>query len=184
MYTVSKKDLNKAELETVRMSKSPTMVATGNREVPAKEEATVFVREVDLFSKVMLGENTLAVFRTNRCPWSTDKLFKIIFTLLSGRELMRMIGVGISFVSQTKQRTHMLIGLWTMVILDLVRSGWRLISTIKCINHVIFYCLSMGPTGCGCLDTVITGRTTTESHSLDSGCEDVQVTVWLSQLRK
>ena len=30
--------------------------------------------------------------------------------LLSGRELMRMIGVGISFASQTKLRTHMIIG--------------------------------------------------------------------------
>ena len=30
--------------------------------------------------------------------------------LLSGRELMRMIGVCISFASQTKLRTHMLIG--------------------------------------------------------------------------
>ena len=28
----------------------------------------------------------------------------------SGRELMRMIGLGISFASQTKLRTHMLIG--------------------------------------------------------------------------
>ena len=50
----------------------------------------------------------------------------------SGRELMRMIGVGTSFVSRTKLRTHMLIGWWTMVILVLERNGWRLISTIKC----------------------------------------------------
>ena len=35
------------------------------------------------------------------------------------------------------------------MILDLERSGRRLISTIKCINHVIFYCLSMGPEGRG-----------------------------------
>ena len=33
------------------------------------------------------------------------------------------------------------------MILDLERSGRRLISTIKCVNHVIFYCLSMGPEG-------------------------------------
>ena len=32
------------------------------------------------------------------------------WVVLSGRELMRMIGVGISFVSRTKLRTHMLIG--------------------------------------------------------------------------
>ena len=61
MHMVSKKDLNKAELETVRISKSPTMVARANGEVPAKEEATVYVRELDLFVKVMLLENTPAV---------------------------------------------------------------------------------------------------------------------------
>ena len=32
-----------------------------------------------------------------------------------------------------------------MVILDLERSGWRLMSTKNCIKHVISYCLSMGP---------------------------------------
>ena len=40
MHMVSKKDLNKAELETVRISKNPTMVMTANGEVPAKDEAT------------------------------------------------------------------------------------------------------------------------------------------------
>ena len=30
--------------------------------------------------------------------------------VLSGQELMKMTGVGISFASQTKPRTHMLIG--------------------------------------------------------------------------
>ena len=57
---VSKKDLNKAELETVRISK-PTMAMTANDEVPAKEEATVYIRELDLFVTVRLLENTLAV---------------------------------------------------------------------------------------------------------------------------
>ena len=66
------------------------------------------------------------------------------WVVLSGRELMRVIGVGISFVSRTKLRTHMLFGFWTMVILDLERSRRRLISTIKCKTHVIFCCLSMG----------------------------------------
>ena len=32
------------------------------------------------------------------------------WVVLSGRELMRMIDVGISFASQTKLRTHMLLG--------------------------------------------------------------------------
>ena len=50
-----------AELETVRISKNPTMVMTANVEVQAKEEATVYVRELDLFVTVMLVENTPAV---------------------------------------------------------------------------------------------------------------------------
>ena len=33
------------------------------------------------------------------------------------------------------------------MILDLERNGWRLISTIKCKNHVILCCLSMGSEG-------------------------------------
>ena len=61
MHMVSKKDLDSAELETVRISKNPTMVMTANGEVLAKEEATVYVRELDLFVTVMLLENTPAV---------------------------------------------------------------------------------------------------------------------------
>ena len=61
MHMVSKKDLTEAELENVRISKNSTMVVTANGEVLAKEEATVYVRELDLFFKVMLFENTLAV---------------------------------------------------------------------------------------------------------------------------
>ena len=61
MHMVSKKDLNKAELETVRTSKNPIMVVTANGEVQTKEEATENVREFDLFVTVMLLENTSAV---------------------------------------------------------------------------------------------------------------------------
>ena len=43
MHVVSRKDLNSAELETVRISKSPTMVVTASGEVLTKEEATVYV---------------------------------------------------------------------------------------------------------------------------------------------
>ena len=47
MHMVSKKDLDEAELQTVRISKISTMVMTANCEVPAREEATVYVRELD-----------------------------------------------------------------------------------------------------------------------------------------
>ena len=61
MHMVSRKDLNKAELETVRMSKNPTTVVTANGEVLTREEATVYVRELDWFVTVMLLEDTLGV---------------------------------------------------------------------------------------------------------------------------
>ena len=49
------RDLNSDELETMRISRSPTMVMTANG------EATENVKELDLFVTVMLLEETLAV---------------------------------------------------------------------------------------------------------------------------
>ena len=61
MHMVSKKDLNSAELETMRTSRSPTTVMTANGEVQTREEATVSVKQLDVFVKVMLLEETPAV---------------------------------------------------------------------------------------------------------------------------
>ena len=61
MHMVSKNDLNESELETGRASKNPTVTLTANSEVPAKEEATVSVRDLDLFVTVMRLGNTPAV---------------------------------------------------------------------------------------------------------------------------
>ena len=61
MHMVSKRDLNSAELETMRTSRSPPTVITGNVEVQTREEATVNVTELDLFVTVMLLEETPAV---------------------------------------------------------------------------------------------------------------------------
>ena len=60
MHMVSRKDLNSAEFETGRISKSPTTMTTANGEVLTKE-ATVYVRESDLFVTEMLLEDTPAV---------------------------------------------------------------------------------------------------------------------------
>ena len=60
MHMVSKTDLNSAELETMRISKNPTTVMTANGEVLTREEATVFVKELELFVTVMLLEDTPA----------------------------------------------------------------------------------------------------------------------------
>ena len=61
VHMVSKRDLNSAVLETMRTSRSPTTVMTANGEVQTREEATVFVKELDLFVTVMLLEETPAV---------------------------------------------------------------------------------------------------------------------------
>ena len=61
MRMLRRKDLNSTELETVRVSKIPTTVVAANDEVLTKEEATVYVKELDLFATVMLLEDTPAV---------------------------------------------------------------------------------------------------------------------------
>ena len=61
MHVVSKRDLNSAELETMRMSRNPSTVMTANGEVQTREEATGNVEELDLFVTVMLLEETPAV---------------------------------------------------------------------------------------------------------------------------
>ena len=57
----SKKDINSAELESMRMSRNPTTVMTANGEVQTGEEATENVKELDLFVTVMLLQETPAV---------------------------------------------------------------------------------------------------------------------------
>ena len=61
MHMVSEKDLNSAELETMGTSKNPTTVMTANKEVQTREEATVYVKQLDLFVKVLLLEETPTV---------------------------------------------------------------------------------------------------------------------------
>ena len=52
MHMISRKDLNSAELETVSLSRCPTSVITVYGEVETHEEATVYVRELDMFLTV------------------------------------------------------------------------------------------------------------------------------------
>ena len=105
MHMVSKKDLHSAELETMRIS----TVMTASGEVQTREEATVYVKKLDVFVTVMLLEETPAVLlplgksakimvvpttgqkwqknqlqhselRTIRCPWSVHEFLYFIFT--------------------------------------------------------------------------------------------------------
>ena len=118
MHMSSRKDQNSAELDTVE--KSGDVCYSQRRSANKKQEATVYVKELDLFVTVMLLEDTLAVLslgktlrrsrmflpldqwsetathqkwqtdrmqhgepRTDRCPWSIDRLFKLSYTYIS-----------------------------------------------------------------------------------------------------
>ena len=61
MHMISKKDLSNAEMDTLTKSFSPTIVITANGEVQTHEEATVYVKELDIFLTVKVLENTPAV---------------------------------------------------------------------------------------------------------------------------
>ena len=61
MHMFSKKNLNSAELETLTTSRSPTTVITANVEVQTHEEATVYVKELDIFLTMKVLEDTPAV---------------------------------------------------------------------------------------------------------------------------
>ena len=61
MHKISKKDLNDAEMDTLTKSCSPTIVKTANGEVQTHEEATVYVKELDIFSTMKVLENMPAV---------------------------------------------------------------------------------------------------------------------------
>ena len=61
MHMISKKDLGKAEMDTLTKSCSPTIVITANGEVQTHEEAIVYVKELDTFLTMKVLENTPAV---------------------------------------------------------------------------------------------------------------------------
>ena len=61
MHMISKKDLNDAEMDTLTKLCSPTIVIIANGEVQAHEEATVYVKELDIFLTMKVLENTPAV---------------------------------------------------------------------------------------------------------------------------
>ena len=61
MHMLSKKDLSSDEMNTLRRSRNPTTVMTGNGEVQTNEGAQLHVHDLDLFVTVQLLESTPAV---------------------------------------------------------------------------------------------------------------------------
>ena len=64
MHMISKKDLSDAEMDTLTKSCSPTIVITANGEVQTHEEATMYVKELDIFLTMKVLENTPTVLRS------------------------------------------------------------------------------------------------------------------------
>ena len=61
MHMISRKDLNSAELESVGISRCPTSIITATGGVQTHEEATAHVKELDMFLRVKILEDTPAV---------------------------------------------------------------------------------------------------------------------------
>ena len=61
MHMISKKGLNSSAMDTLTTSRSRTTVITANGEVQTHEEATVYVKELDIFLTMKVLENTPAV---------------------------------------------------------------------------------------------------------------------------
>ena len=74
MHMISKKDLNSAELETVTRSRSPMTVFTANGEVQTHEEATVYVKELDIFLTMKLLRIRQQFYRLESFAMNTDTL--------------------------------------------------------------------------------------------------------------
>ena len=75
MHMISKKDLNSAELETMTTSRCATTVITANGEVQTYEEATVHVKELDIFLTMKVLEDTPAVLSLGKLPHHIKKVF-------------------------------------------------------------------------------------------------------------
>ena len=85
MHMISKKDLNSGEIDTLTKSCSPTTVITANGEEQTHEEATVYVKQLDIFLTMKVLENTPAVlsfgkvqygeFRSDRDSWFISEFF-------------------------------------------------------------------------------------------------------------
>ena len=66
MHMISKKDLSKAEMDTLTKSCSPTIVFTANGEVQTQEEAIVYVKELERFLTMKVTPAVLSLRKVLR----------------------------------------------------------------------------------------------------------------------
>ena len=85
---ISEKDLSDAEMDTLTKSSSPTVVIPANGEVQTHEEATVYVKELDIFLTMEVLDNTPAVLSLGKlCDeygYSYEWMIKNHMSLKSG----------------------------------------------------------------------------------------------------
>ena len=74
MHMISKKDLNDAEMDALTKSYSPTIVITANGEVQTHEEATVYVKELEIFLTESLREHASKCCRSESFAMKADIL--------------------------------------------------------------------------------------------------------------
>ena len=98
MHMISKKDLNSTEMDTLTKSCSPTIVITANGEVRTHEEATVYVKELDILLTMKVLEDTPAVL-------SLGKLCDERDILMNGSTVKNHISLKTVFGYNVTQKT-------------------------------------------------------------------------------
>ena len=68
MHMMSKTDLSPEELETVNVPRLPSTVITANGSIDTNEEATVYVKDLEILVTVQLFKDTPAVQSLGK-PW-------------------------------------------------------------------------------------------------------------------
>ena len=74
MHMINKKDLSDAEMDTLTKSCSPSIVITANGEVQTHEEATVYVKELDIFLTMKVSRIRQQSYRSECFAMKTDIL--------------------------------------------------------------------------------------------------------------
>ena len=72
MHMISKKDLSDADMDTLTKSCSPTIVITANGEVQTHEEATVYVKELEIFLTMKVLQTRQQYCRLESFAMKTD----------------------------------------------------------------------------------------------------------------
>ena len=91
MHMICKKDLSNAEMDTLTKSCSPTIVITANGEVQTHEDATVSVKELDIFLTMKVLENTPAVLSLEKLCDENGYSYGSTKQLMKYGEWMRVV---------------------------------------------------------------------------------------------